>query len=99
MSFLQTFGEPSNLTPLQKASGLISPPLRETSGSVGSFRPSMKPQGSAASRSVSIRCREACAGRVVGPDARTVEVHADEDIDAIVSKAETSHWGTPNQAL
>jgi len=73
ISYQQISAGPSNLTPLPRASGPTLPHWRETSGSVGSLRPSKKPRGSAASRSASIRCGEACAGPAVGPDARTAE--------------------------
>jgi len=73
ISYQQTSGGPSNLTPVPGASGPISPPWRETSGFVGSLRQSKKPPGNAASRSASIRCGEACAGRAVGRDALTAE--------------------------
>jgi hypothetical protein len=44
------------------------------------------------------KCGEACAGRAVGPDARTADNRADEDYEASVSQMETSNQETPNQA-
>jgi hypothetical protein len=73
-SYRRTSEVPSNLTPLPRTSGPLSLRSHETSGSVGSHRLRKKRLESAASRSVSIRCAEACAGRAVGPVARTAEV-------------------------
>src|SRR5918994_3897525 len=63
--------------PLRKASGPLSARWRETSGSVGSLRPGKKRPGNAALRLASIRCVEECAGRAVGPAARTAEACCD----------------------
>ena len=73
ISCQQTSGRPSHPTPLPGVCGPTSLHWRETSGSAGSLQPNKNPQGSAASRLVSIRCGKACAGLAAGPDARTDE--------------------------